>query len=368
MPIYHKKINGRKVWWVRVVYRGLNASRVCATREAAKDAESELRAALRRKLDQAEQSGLAPATVKQLFEAYVADLEARGKGPETIGRAAQTATTVEAVCPELLSRPVGAIRDADIFAFRVAMTREGRRVVETVAGERVVRRGPAKPSTINRDLRTLRAMLKKARPEYRFPGGAFFPEDETRVRWLRPEEEILALEPMRSPFREMAKLAALTLMRLSEIRLLRREQVHLEQGVVLLPQAKAGARPVILSDAARKIVQHQLEGHGREWVFPNADGWPWSRHYVSHVFRKAARGAGLKDFRFHDLRHHGATMALNKGYTAPIVMALGGWKTERMMRRYAAVTDQTLRAAAEAVSGNEEWKWTANPAPAQRTE
>ncbi len=35
------------------------------------------------------------------------------------------------------------------------------------------------------------------------------------------------------------------------------------------------------------------------------------------------------------------------------VMALGGWKTERMMRRYAAVTDQTLRAAAEAVSGNE---------------
>ncbi len=41
-------------------------------------------------------------------------------------------------------------------------------------------------------------------------------------------------------------------------------------------------------------------------------------------------------------------MALNKGFTAPIVQALGGWKTERMMKRYAAVTDQTLRAAAEA--------------------
>ena len=46
-------------------------------------------------------------------------------------------------------------------------------------------------------------------------------------------------------------------------------------------------------------------------------------------------------------------MALNKGFTAPIVMALGGWKTEQMMRRYAAVTDATLRAAAEAVSGSE---------------
>jgi hypothetical protein len=35
-------------------------------------------------------------------------------------------------------------------------------------------------------------------------------------------------------------------------------------------------------------------------------------------------------------------------------MTLGGWKTERMMRRYAAVTDETLRAAAEAVSGSEQ--------------
>jgi hypothetical protein len=44
------------------------------------------------------------------------------------------------------------------------------------------------------------------------------------------------------------------------------------------------------------------------------------------------------------------------------VMALGGWKTERMMRRYAAVTDATLRAAAEAVSGNEPWQYTAKVA------
>jgi hypothetical protein len=55
-------------------------------------------------------------------------------------------------------------------------------------------------------------------------------------------------------------------------------------------------------------------------------------------------------------------MALNKGFTAPIVMALGGWKTERMMRRYAAVTDATLRAAAEAVSGNEPWQLSGKPA------
>jgi hypothetical protein len=46
-------------------------------------------------------------------------------------------------------------------------------------------------------------------------------------------------------------------------------------------------------------------------------------------------------------------MALNAGFTAPIVQALGGWKSEKMMRRYAAVTDQILQRAAKAVTGNE---------------
>jgi integrase len=284
------------------------------------------------------------------------------------------------------------IGDADVFAFRRARVERSATALRFLAEARALRadgkaakaearekaaqeaqRAGTKPSTINRDLRTLRAALKRARPDFRFPAGAFLPEDETRVRWLRPEEELLVLEPMRSPFREIAKLAALTLMRLSEIRTLRRQDVHLEQGVVMLPKAKAGARPVILSAQAQKILRghfeavdqaraeavREAEESGKvarptsEYVFPGPDGVPYERSYVGRVFRRSAQAAGLRDFHFHDLRHHGATMALNKGFTAPIVMTLGGWKTERMMRRYAAVTDQTLRAAAEAVSGNE---------------
>jgi integrase len=208
-----------------------------------------------------------------------------------------------------------------------------------------------KPSTINRGLRTLRAMLNRGVPGYHFPAGAFLPEDETRVRWLRPEEEVLVFAAMPSPFRELGKLAGLTLMRLSELRLLRREMIHPEQGVIMLPRAKGGARAVVLSLEAQAILRDQLAGHDGAYVFQKPDGAPYDRSYVGRVFRRAARSAGLRDFHFHDLRHHGATMALNRGFSGPIVMALGGWKTERMMRRYAAVTDATLRAAAEAVSG-----------------
>jgi len=95
-----------------------------------------------------------------------------------------------------------------------------------------------------------------------------------------------------------------------------------------------------------------LTSHTSEWVFPNPDNRPYSRVHVGREWRKASRAVGLHDFHFHDLRHHGATQALNAGFSGPIVQALGGWKSEKMMRRYAAVTDKTLRAAAEAVAGN----------------
>jgi integrase len=353
MSVRRIKNHGKWVWQARVAFQGRRRAAFRPSREEARQAEAELLRDLKAEATNAETAAAKPATLRQLLELYTLDMQARGKGEESVGRVDYTRKVIEAVTPELLEKPVSAIGDADVFAFRNKRAREGTLVYDRIDGQKVPRRIPTRPSTINRDLRTLRAALKKARPEYRFPGGAFFKEDETRVRWLRPEEELLVLEPMASPFREIAKLAALTLMRMTEIRLLRREDVHLEQGVILLPKAKAGARPVILSAAAQKILRGQLDAHDGDLVFQGPHGRPYSREQIGKVFRRAARAAGLKDFHFHDLRHHGATMALNRKFTAPIVMALGGWKTERMMRRYAAVTDTTLRAAAEAVSGSE---------------
>ena len=70
------------------------------------------------------------------------------------------------------------------------------------------------------------------------------------------------------------------------------------------------------------------------------------------MFRAAARKVGLVDFHFHDLRHHGATVALNAGFSGQVVKDLGGWKSETMLRRYAALTDETLKLAAEAVAAH----------------
>jgi integrase len=323
------------VWQARVALHGLRRSAVRTTKAEAREAEASLLQELRRRAGELTAAGRAPATIRALLEMYTQDLENRGKSEDTVGRAAQTGAVIERVLPNLLAKSVGAVTEADILAFRQARDAQG-----------------CKPSTINRDLRTLRAMLRKARPEFRFPRSAFHRENDTRVRWLSEEQEAQLFVSLPLPIAAIAQLAALTLMRRGELLRLRREDVDLEKGLILLPRAKTGPRPVVLSEAAQGILAAQLGKHDRPWVFPNADGAPYSGVHVSRVFRQATRRLGLRDFHFHDLRHHGATRALNAGFTAPIVMQLGGWKTERMMRRYAAVTDATLRRAAEAVSGN----------------
>ena len=79
----------------------------------------------------------------------------------------------------------------------------------------------------------------------------------------------------------------------------------------MLPKANAGARPVILSGDAQNTTSGTTVR-------------PWRS-------RKAS------------LRRSGKRSA--------------GGKTERMMKRYAAVTDETLRVAAEAVAGSEVWEF-----------
>jgi hypothetical protein len=354
MSVKRIRNHGTWVWQARVAYKRLRRAAFRSRKDEAREAEADPLRALKMEHGQAEQAAASPATLRQLLARYADDMRARGKAEESVDRVDYTRRNIEAVTLELLDLPVSRIGDTEIFAFRNARARAGVVIYDLVDDIKMPRRIPAKQSTINRDLRTLRTALKRARPELSLPGRSVLPRGQD-ARPLaaagggaaHPRGHAVAVPRDRQARRSDAyaddrdpDAAA--------------EEVHLEQGVILLPRAKAGARPVILSEPHGKIVQAQIETHsGSHLVFPGPAGRPYSREQIGKVFWRHARGVGLRDFHFRDLRHHGATMALNKGFTAPIVMALGGWKTERMMRRYAAVTDATLRAAAEAVSGSE---------------
>ncbi|MCI0546384.1 MAG: site-specific integrase [Candidatus Rokubacteria bacterium] len=294
-------------------------------------------------------------TLSDLLGEYEVVLRNRSHvSPESVSRAAQVRRWLDTYAPALAREAVGRIEVPHLETF--AQLRQ---------------QGGTRGSTINRDLRVLRAALKLARPGFALPTRSFLPERHTRVRKLDPEEarrvfsrgtrvkstttdgRYNGVGPMPSPIREMAQLAALTFMRQGELRTLPRAAVQLDLGIIDLEKAKAGSTGhVVLSEEAQRILRGQLEEDSTSpWVFPNPKtGKPYSRVHVSRVFKTRARALGLHDFTFHDLRHHAATVALENGATVPQLKKLGRWKREAMVERYTAVGDDFLRAVAESVS------------------
>lgn len=234
MSVRQVKVHGKKRWQARVAYQGGRLSRLCDSKDAAKQAEADLLKELAAAAEQETQENAAPATLELLCEAYELDLEARGKAPDSITRAKDTVKRLEEFLGARMQDPLGKLTEADLYAYRASRLQH-----------------KIKAGTINRDFRTIRAMLKKALPGFRFPAGVFLPEDETRVKWLRPEDELVVFATMPAPFGDLARLAAITMMRLTEIRTLRRWQVDLGQGVVTLPRTKTTPRHVVLNAGPR---------------------------------------------------------------------------------------------------------------------
>jgi integrase len=69
----------------------------------------------------------------------------------------------------------------------------------------------------------------------------------------------------------------------------------------------------------------------------------------TRAFKKAAERASVPGLRWHDLRHTGASWAVQGSVTLQELMALGDWKSYNMVLRYAHLSPANAAAAARAV-------------------
>src|SRR5215208_3967356 len=67
---------------------------------------------------------------------------------------------------------------------------------------------------------------------------------------------------------------------------------------------------------------------------------------ISRSFRTALREAGIKDFRFHDLRHCASTNLRRAGVDTATAMKIVGHKSEKMWKRYNSIDESDLLSAA----------------------
>jgi integrase len=74
------------------------------------------------------------------------------------------------------------------------------------------------------------------------------------------------------------------------------------------------------------------------------------------AFQEAVKRAGVGPLRWHDLRHTGASWAVQSGVTLQELMVLGDWRDYRSVLRYAHLAPSQAASAAEKVA---EWAHTA---------
>jgi integrase len=126
----------------------------------------------------------------------------------------------------------------------------------------------------------------------------------------------------------LVRLALETAMRRSELLGLRWESIDLGRRTIFLQLTKNGtSRIVPLSTHAIQILAQMPR---------NLDGrvFPVTHEVVSQAFNRARKQAGVKDVRFHDLRHMAITRLAEKLPNLIELSAVSGHKSLSMLKRY----------------------------------
>lgn len=210
-------------------------------------------------------------------------------------------------------------------------------------------------STIDRMMRTVRAVLRKC-VQWRYlesvPTFPMYGSQDIEPRWLTHAEFDRLKAQLPGHLKLAAEFAVITMLRMRAQARLTWDRVDLREQRAWIPrgQMKAGRTfSFPLSSRAVKILRELRRMNPRgEFVF-QFEGNPLEK-FNNPAFIKATRRAGLFPLRWHDLRHTGASWAVQNGVTLPELMVLGDWKSYSMVLRYAHFAPSHAANAAELVS------------------
>ena len=226
-----------------------------------------------------------------------------------------------------------------------------RELISNVANIKLAETSPA---TANRSLALIRTILRKAYYEWewieKLPMIKLFPEAKRRVRWLTQEEVKTLLTELPAHQQDVMLFALTTGLRQANVMHLEWSQIDLVRRSAWIHPDQAKARKAIqvpLNTMALSILERQVGKHltrvftfrGKPIGTPNTNAW-----------RAALVRAGIKNFRWHDLRHTWASWLTQQGTPMNVLQELGGWESIEMVRRYAHLSSPQLSQHSEAVS------------------
>jgi integrase len=241
------------------------------------------------------------------------------------------------------------------------------------------------PATLNAEIGILRRILKRAKLWARVADDIRpLKEPSTIGRALTEQEQQRLLQmAVTRPEWETAYLAAVlclnTTARSCELKGLRWGDVDLFSSILTFRKSKttAGERVVPLTDVASSALarlRRRAESFGpvepSHYVFAAftpkftfsgkkvvgyaVTGWDPTRHVGGwrSAWRTLTKKAGLRGFRFHDMRHCAITQLAEGGASDATIMSVAGHVSKRMLERYSHVRMEAKRKALEALAAS----------------
>jgi len=177
----------------------------------------------------------------------------------------------------------------------------------------------------------------------------FSERDNLKERILSPEEEEKLLEASSEHLRPIIITALCTGMRRGEILSLKWNKIDLSRRTIRVDKAKSGKIRILpINDALFKELSILKKDQKSDYVFV----YPKTGKPINDVktaFNATLRRAGIRDLRFHDLRHTFASRLIERGVDLITVKDLLGHHSVTVTQRYTHSNADQKRKAVESL-------------------
>ncbi len=197
--------------------------------------------------------------------------------------------------------------------------------------------------TANKELRALRAVFNFGiKPPNRWfidnptDGIKFFPV-EKKAKYVPSQEDVIrVIMASEGETRDYLWTIALTLARVSEVNRLEWKDVDFESRTVRLYTRKTKGgnlvpRSIPMCQTLEEVLKRRLKGNKMQWVFYHTYFSRTENRWVTgpyegrkRIMTTLCKKAGVKYFRFHPLRHFGASKLMKEGVDPKTIQGLLG--------------------------------------------
>ena len=297
-------------------------------------------------------------TSKKMAELALKETELRIAKGEFLGVAERKKMTVDDLCDEYLkfskSNKMPKSHTRDITSIKNLLAEFSGQLISDISSHALEtymnkRKGMVEPATVNREVSCMKHMFNKAvqwgyLSDNPIVSVKRFKEPPARIRNLTDAEIYKLLECCSDHLRSIVITALNTGMRKGEILNLQWSEVDMRNRIITLRKTKNNeTRTIPINDPLHEELRSMGQQSHDQYVFCHENGDPYDD--IKSGFKGALKRAGIKNFRFHDLRHTFASRLVMAGVDIRTVQELMGHKDIKMTMKYSHLSDAHLRDA-----------------------